>query len=152
MWSRAWISRGLILVCEVWRAPRRADNGPMSKGAFWRSSVRRTLRTILEQVWGEREVKEVAMIPAGMRLLDAKNNGDLSVPRVEVTWKDKLAYEMEPDTLLHLVNRVCIELMRKGYEIRENLSPITPDSMEPRVSRANGRRPGFRRHDDEEES
>lgn len=121
----------------------------MTKGAFWRSSVRRTLRTILEQVWGEREVKEVVLFPAGTQLLKG-DPSTLDIARVELTWQDKLAYEMEPDMLVNIVNRACLELMRKGYEVRENLAPIIPENMEPRVSRANGRRPGFRSEDEEE--
>jgi len=113
----------------------------MEKGFFWRSSVRRAIKVILEQVWGVGDLRDVAMVPAGCSLLDASRKGvEVHCARVVLSVEDKRAYDRDPEALRDIVSRACLQLMRAGFEVRENPDPIEPEGMGPRVRRPNGRR------------
>lgn len=72
----------------------------------------------------------MALLPAGTRLLGgSEQERPPAIPRVVLRWADRVAYEEDPsDALCEVTNRVCLELMRQGYEIKESVTPTTVDS------------------------
>lgn len=99
---------------------------PRTKGRFWRSSIRQTLKTMMEHHWQRGDVRDVVLLPAGTRLLSKVKVGSPPVfPRARLRWEDKVAYGNDPLEGLHaMTNRVCLELMKQGYEVKEGVVSV----------------------------
>lgn len=93
----------------------------MIKGHFWRSSVKATLRTVLEQSWPTlAEYRIAPLFPVGTKLME---EGDIiaagGVPTFTLSRDDKRAFEHNPEEhLVRVTTKACIVVMREGYEVR----------------------------------
>jgi len=87
----------------------------MIKGYFWRSSVERVIRVILDQDWDPTvSFRDVQVMPVGTKMEDS------GTPSICLSVLDRTEYRTDPSKLVNITNRVCIMLMREGYEIRNN--------------------------------
>lgn len=92
------------------------------RGYFWRSSVRTTVKTVLEQHWEPTcHTREVPALPAGLSVLrDRQPDVRERTPRIVLSVVDKAEYERDQSKLAGITTRVCIGLMRQGFEVRND--------------------------------
>jgi hypothetical protein len=93
------------------------------KGYFWRSSVQSTIKTILEQRWAPEDHTRVAMvIPGGVSVLRENKAPDVSDRNqyIHLSVVEREEYERDTSKLVAITTRVCIGLMRQGYEVRND--------------------------------
>ena len=91
------------------------------KGFFWRSSIERSIEAILSQKWyhsvTHRKVFLTPMIgPGRVKILSPEER----TPLIYLSVLDREEYRKNPEKLLDITNRVCIHLMRDGYEVRNS--------------------------------
>jgi hypothetical protein len=94
------------------------------KGYFWRSSVRDTVKTALEQAWEPTcHTREVPVLPGGTSVLAENRPPDSRerTPRIVLSVVEREEYERDPSKLVAITTRVCIGLMRQGYEVRPDI-------------------------------
>lgn len=95
-----------------------------TRGYFWRSSVQSVVKNLLEQKW-ERgfDAREAKILPANTSILTENRPPDVreSTPRITLSVVDRAEYHRDPNKLVSIVSRVCIGLMRQGYEIRPDI-------------------------------